>query len=92
MKPDGSVPVKEAVGGTRRDLDERSKMRVEEVIKRVQEIEAVADRGDPEAAHSREDSLYFDVLVAIASGSRNMRRLAQEAVKAAEIEFVRWCA
>lgn len=65
-------------------------MTPEEVKARVSEIRKMAD--DDEVAHGREDRLYLDVLTAIANGDPNGKALAEEAIKAAEIEFSRWCA
>ncbi len=65
-------------------------MTVELVRKRVSEVDAVKD--DDEAAHSREDSLWYDVLSAIANGSDCAKELAVEALKTEQINFQRWCA
>lgn len=67
---------------------------VEEIDKRVQEI--AKKKGDPEMAHSMEDSLLEDVLTAIVDGSfhwyTSPAKLARAALKVKEIEFERWCA
>ncbi len=65
-------------------------MTVELVKKRVSEIDAIKD--DDEAAHSREDSLWYSVLRAIANGSDFAKELAVEALKTEQIDFQRWCA
>jgi hypothetical protein len=66
-------------------------MTVKDVEARVAEIRALAH--DPEAAHSREDSLWAEVLDTIASGwSDDPRNLAYAALQTQKIEFARWCA
>ena len=66
-------------------------MTSEEVKKRVADIAACKD--DPEAAHSMEDDLYFDLLAQIASGlCVDAKGCADEATKSKEINFPRWCA
>lgn len=61
---------------------------------RLKHIKALA--GDPEAAHSEEDDLWFEVLKEIAEGYLEelgeARQLAQEAIKSRDIEFARWYA
>ena len=67
-------------------------MRLSEVRARIAEIEDCAP--DAEKAHSLEDSLREDVLVAIAK-ARNLeaaRALAREALKTSAMDFPRWCA
>lgn len=63
-----------------------------DVLKRLEEIQNMADRGDHEAAHVIQDSLYEDVLVSIASGAPNPRGLAEIAAQARHINFARYCA
>ena len=66
-------------------------MTVEEVKKRVAEIEAM--KNDDEGAHIAEDALHQDVLYAIAGGRcDDPRGCANEALRTKEIEFSRWCA
>ena len=65
-------------------------MNIHEIRERVQTIRDIAD--DDEAAHCGEDSLWRDVLLAIAQGSRSPSELATEALVTKEIEFERWCA
>jgi hypothetical protein len=66
-------------------------VRVTTVRQRVADIEAVS--GDPEDAHSDQDTLYRDVLEFIAGHDRDLPgRLAAEALKVEEIDFPRWCA
>ncbi len=65
-------------------------MTVDDVIQRVAEINA--ERNDDEMAHSDEDSLHQDVLVAISNGVDNAQELALEALKTLDISFARWCA
>lgn len=65
-------------------------MTTEEIQKRVAEIAAMS--GDPESAHSAEDTLHQDVLQAIADGAAAPATLALEALKTWEIGFPRWCA
>ena len=50
-------------------------------------------RGDHEAAHGAEDSLYYDILWCIANNAIvDMRECAKEAIKTKDIAFCRWCA
>lgn len=63
---------------------------VEEALTRVQDIRDMA--GDDEVAHSSEDALRDDVLVAIASGSPDAGELARIALQTGKIRFARWCA
>jgi hypothetical protein len=65
-------------------------MTVDDVKKELEEIKRSA--GDNEAAHQLEDWLFVCVLRAIASGAEDASGLATEALKAGEIEFVRWYA
>lgn len=63
-------------------------MTVEDVLKRVEAIKNIA--GDDECAHSAEDSLWEDVLVAIAQGAPNAQELARVALNTTDIELERW--
>ena len=64
-------------------------MTVEEVEKRVEEIAAIVR--DNEVAHSKEDSLYVNVLEWIAGhGDENSAALAKAALKTEELKFTRW--
>jgi hypothetical protein len=65
-------------------------MTLEEVRKRIAEIKEISHDG--EAAHSKEDDLYFDVLTAIAEGHPDAQELAREALKADEIPYHKWFA
>ena len=47
---------------------------------------------DNERAHEYEDGLYIEVLWAIAAGVENAAELAQESLKAHDIDYIRWCA
>lgn len=66
-------------------------MTLDDVRKRVAEIDAMS--GDDEAAHAAEDQLHEDVLryIARANGAA-IGRLAAEALKTRDIDFMRWCA
>ena len=48
--------------------------------------------GDPEVAHSLEDTLYQLVVVMIAEGMTVTPHMAEEVLKSREIDFPRWCA
>lgn len=63
-------------------------MKIEEVRRRLDEIEAAKD--DDEVAHELEDQLYRDVLDAIANGADNAHLLAWWALSSRDIEFSRW--
>jgi hypothetical protein len=65
------------------------KLTVDEVLAQVEKVRAYAEKGDNEAAHSREDSLYKSVLEQLAASGN---KLAIAALKTADIEFDRWCA
>ena len=69
------------------------------VKRRVQEIQKIVnedtDTPDYEAAHSKEQRLYIDVLESIVAGANDPNStkpelLAAEALKIAELEFPRW--
>ncbi len=65
-------------------------MDVVDVRKRVEQIRGVV--ADDEAAHSREDRLWEDVLTAIAKADCPEAKLALAALETRHIEFGRWCA
>lgn len=68
-------------------------MTVEDVQRRLATIRTYALKGDHEAAHSCEDSLNEDVLLAIADGRCvDPAGVAREALRSSDIEFNRWCA
>jgi hypothetical protein len=61
----------------------------------VEDIEACLwrieqDKGDPEAAHTREDVLHSEVLRQIANGAENAQELARAALRSHSIDFPRW--
>jgi hypothetical protein len=70
-------------------------MSVAQVEQRVSRIAAIA-RGESDepstdaAAHQEEDSLFREVLAAIAEGARDAPCLAAAALKSAAIPFSRW--
>jgi hypothetical protein len=65
-------------------------MTVEDIEKRIQEIEAEQD--DCEVAHGLEDGLMHDVLQAIADGHPDAQALAAAVLKTSDIAFPRYCA
>lgn len=65
-------------------------MQTTDVWKKIEELRIAA--GDPERAHAIQDTLYVDVLHAIAEGADHPQDLAQEALKAADVDFDRWTA
>lgn len=65
-------------------------MRVSEIRFQIEQIQKIQG-SDDEKAHSMEDTLYTDVLQAIAKGSKNATKLAQEALKAGKLSFQRNC-
>lgn len=67
-------------------------MDLAEVRKRVEKIRALAD--DTEAAHAAEDSLYHDLMNAIAQGrvSEHVEQLAAAAIETQAILSKRWYA
>jgi hypothetical protein len=63
---------------------------VEEVLRRVKAIRDIAE--DDESAHIAEDSLYEDVLTAIATGKcLGPEACARAALKTKALRFSRWC-
>ena len=59
----------------------------------LKEIERKINCGDDEAAHSKRDNLYLDVLRAIADNRvRNPQALAKLALTIEDNEFASWCA
>lgn len=68
-------------------------MTLDDVKAELQRLERI--KGDEEAAHAAEDTLYASVLRSIASGDHDAQSaalLAQEALKAEQIVFVRYYA
>lgn len=66
-------------------------MTIEEALERVKEIQA--ESGDDEYAHRDEDSLWQDVLEAIAKGDcESPKKLAEIALTTTQIKFARWFA
>lgn len=68
-----------------------------DVRKRIRALVKFVEERDFEAAHSREDDLYRDVLVAIATSDENvdacvLRGLARAALKTQKLKFARWSA
>ncbi len=63
-------------------------MDVQEVQRQVARIREMAD--DNESAHAKEDSLWANVLEAIAGGISDSDGLASAALKTKEITFSRW--
>lgn len=68
---------------------------IKQVRHRVREIEQEAADGDFEAAHSKEDDLFHDLLEFIAFGHYEVgdpRTLAFEALRSKTLNFMRPCA
>jgi hypothetical protein len=68
-------------------------MNVQDVEARVKAIEAVLD--DPEGAHIDEDELHSNVLYYISTADiprKDMRLLAQAALKTHALDMTRWYA
>lgn len=64
-------------------------MNIYDVRARVADIARMA--GDDEAAHSAEDTLWGEVLRAIADGNTDdPQGIAKEALRTADISFARW--
>lgn len=70
-------------------------MTPDEVKTRVDKLREVAG-SDPERDHAEEDSIYYDVLYAIANretdGDAASIECAQEAIKAYDIYYPKWYA
>ncbi len=66
---------------------------IEDIETDVAAIQAAADEGDDEKAHSLENSLFENVLRAIADGSvEDPEDVAQAALASCDIDFARRCA
>jgi len=65
-------------------------VKVRDVEERVAKIAAAAKEEGSCTPHVLEDSLYLDVLKAIAEGAADVRKLAAAAIKASELNFERW--
>lgn len=75
--------------------DEIERMQKGEVTEAVEEIRKLVEAGDLEAAHVKEDELFFNVLNQVARAGTcdlRVRTLAREALKSKLIEFARWSA
>jgi hypothetical protein len=72
--------------------DSEPTMTVADVSWVVERIADAAAARDNEAAHCIEDTLYVDVLRAIASGHPDPVALAATALTTQEIRVSRWCA
>jgi hypothetical protein len=65
----------------------------ENIISQVAEIQKYADEMDDEKAHSIEDSMYSDIILAIANDKCiDPKMCCLEAIKSWDIKFARWCA
>jgi hypothetical protein len=72
---------------TLEDID----MTLEEIQKRIDAIDAIAD--DDESAHSLEDQLYTDFINYVASiNNESLAAKAKLVLSTQNIEFSRWCA
>lgn len=65
-------------------------MTIADVEQKLSDIERIKE--DDEVAHSNQDDLLAEVLLAIANGAPNAADLAKTAIKVFDIPFVRWCA
>ena len=66
---------------------------IDQVRASVREIRKVAESGDNEVAHSKEDELHQSVLDAIAKGEcENPQECARIAIKTLGFKFHRWMA
>lgn len=68
-------------------------MTKEEITQRIADIEEIKD--DSEVAHSKEDGLYADFILAVAKGDidpAELRELATLVLSTENISFSRWCA
>lgn len=72
--------------------EEVSVVDVAAVRARVEAIAEAAAEGDHEAAHSRQDRLFVDVLRAIALGAGDAVTLARASLASTEISFEHHCA
>jgi hypothetical protein len=69
-------------------------MDIEEVKRRIEEVERFSSVHDDEVAHSKEDDLHQAVLRHIADHCSDLecRELAIAALKTIDLKFSRWCA
>lgn len=69
-------------------------MEIKEIQDAIQEI--LANRDDPERAHSLEDKLYFNFIKSLADNPAldcdYISRCAEEVLQTKTIKFARWCA
>lgn len=64
-------------------------MNIDSIRSEIKDIEDMSH--NPEVAHEMEDDLYTDFIQFIANSSNNeFSKLAQEVLKAKEINFRRW--
>ena len=73
------------------------KLHRSDVAERLEKIRQIAmdGLGDAEIAHSEQDDMFREVLIAIAGGElglRECRAVAEEALKVDDINFERWMA
>ncbi len=68
-------------------------MDLKEIKDRLEKIEAAADDGDSETAHSKEDDLRDLFIQCVADGSYrgDIKEGAAEILKSSDIEFSRYC-
>lgn len=65
-------------------------MNDDQIKAHLQSIQAAADRGDPEKAHSREDDLFISVLTGIRDGKiADPAKAAELALQSCEMSFER---
>jgi len=65
-------------------------MTIDEIQKRVHEIEKIQD--DDEQAHILQDKLYCDFISYITTCDNTIGGMAKEVLKVEEMTFSRWCA
>lgn len=84
---------------TDRRHEHRAKLRLEDSAASVADVVAVVGtisdtalrQDSPERAHALEDQLFREVLVMVADGHPQSKRLAAAALAARDIPFDRWC-
>jgi hypothetical protein len=67
-------------------------MKIEQVTEVLEQIKIAVNQGDYEKARCLEDTLRHDVLLAISTGARGARKLANAALESSLIDFERYCA
>lgn len=72
-------------------IDDTPRLTTRDIYDALARISSAAHDHDDQAAHTKADNLYRDVLKAIAAGAPDAPALAATALQAEEMDFCRWC-